>query len=218
MDADLSAAAEDPAPDLAPPASPASPAAPPQSPAPTKGPGFPWPTLALLGLALVLIWQTQPGVPSEAPLGAAPPALAGVVHQVVPPQASPAPLDSGALSFARLRGRVVLLEFYATWCGPCVASLGELSARERPPGLEIVAVTTPDDMQTPAQIETFAREQAFPSLVTDGRSHAAYGVHQIPYALVIDRAGRVAWKGSPHDAACRAAIDAALLGSDSDPR
>ena len=59
---------------------------------PPQAPGFPWPTLALLDLALLLIWQVRPEVPSEAPLGAPPPQISGVLSQVVPTGAAQAPV------------------------------------------------------------------------------------------------------------------------------
>ena len=176
-------------------------------------PGLPWGTLALLVVALLVLWGVRPGVPPQAPLGEAPPPVSGIQAWIVPSGASAAPTHSGSLDFKSLAGRVVLLEFYATWCSPCQASLATLNQREPDPRLVVVALTAVDERQSATRIRTFASEQRFPTALVSSEALQAYGVRQIPYAVLVGHGGRVVWKGSPLEAdfgeALRAALQAA---------
>lgn len=170
----------------------------------------PWPSLVLLLIVALVLWNFRPLVPSEAPLGQAPPALEGIRAWLVPTGASAAPTVSGKLDFTALEGRVVLLEFYATWCPPCKVSLAALNERPPDPDLCVVALTAPDKNQSPAEIRAFAAQQRFPTALVTSEALRAYGVRQIPYAVVVGRDGQVAWKGNPLESGCQDAIEAAL--------
>tara|TARA_R110002072_G_scaffold93269_3_gene206845 strand:- start:445 stop:954 length:510 start_codon:yes stop_codon:yes gene_type:complete len=166
--------------------------------------------LVLLLIVALVLWNFRPVVPSEAPLAQAPPALRGIRAWLVPPGASAAPTHSGSLDFAALKGRVVLLEFYATWCPPCRESLAALNERPADPDLCVVALTAPDEHQSPAEIRAFAAQQRFPTALVTSEAIKTYGVRQIPYAVVVGRDGLVLWKGNPFESGCQEAIEAAL--------
>lgn len=174
-------------------------------------PKAPWPSLVLLGVVALVLWSFSPAVPSEAPLGQDPPGLSGIRGWFLPAGASAAPTtSSGSLDFAALKGRVVLLEFYATWCPPCKVSLAALAERGSRPDLCVVLLTAPDERQSPAEIRAFAAQQSSPTALVTSEAIRAYGVRQIPYAVVVGRDGQVAWKGNPLDSACEEALEAAL--------
>ncbi len=103
-------------------------------------------------------------------------------------------LQGKQVDLATLRGRVVLVNFWATWCPPCVEeipSLQRLYARLQPRGLEILAVDVGEDADT---MGAFLADKpvAFPVLM-DSQAEALkrWGVYAFPTTLVLDRAHRI---------------------------
>jgi len=104
-------------------------------------------------------------------------------------------LSGEKVSLASLRGQVVLVNFWASYCGPCkkdmpdvVASHGQFAGR----GYRVVAVAVSKDDR--ARAEAYAREQALPFTVAfdDGSAGRAFGnVRITPSYFLIDREGRL---------------------------
>jgi peroxiredoxin len=94
------------------------------------------------------------------------------------------------------RGRVVLLNFWATYCIPCLTELEAyraLQTRLGDSGLLVVAVSV-DGPQTVARARSFARAGAFPFpmlLDAEQEAYRLYNVSVMPTSLLIDREGRV---------------------------
>lgn len=128
-------------------------------------------------------------------------------------QAAPAfsarPLGGGeALQLEEFRGKVVYLDFWASWCGPCRQSLPWLERlrRElRPTGLEVLGVNVDEDA---ADARRFLKRYpvSFPVL-GDARGMIAslYDVRDMPSSYLIDRKGvvRHAHRGFNRDDAAR---------------
>jgi thiol-disulfide isomerase/thioredoxin len=103
-------------------------------------------------------------------------------------------LDGRSIDLESRRGQVVLVNFWATWCPPCVEeipSLNRLQARLGARGFEVLAV---DVGETAEQVQGFLRERpvSFPVLLDgDGESFKRWKAYAFPTSLLLDRQHRV---------------------------
>ena len=120
------------------------------------------------------------------------PALALEEGKVAPPWSAPA-LDGGApVSLSSARGKVVYLDFWASWCTPCRAALPEIEElrREFPPdAFTVLAVNV--DREPEAARRFLARTPVgYPSASDpEGRISKSFGLETMPTSYLIDRDG-----------------------------
>ena len=156
--------------------------------------------LALTALTAVLgLWRVWLGRQQVAEQSR--PAMSGVA-QALAPDFTLADLDGGTVRMDDLRGKVVLLNFWATWCPPCKAEMPDLDALYRTygesQGLVVLGVNLQEDAET---VAPFVRERdlSFPILLdAEGRvTSDLYHVRPLPTSFIIDRQGyiRDAWNG-----------------------
>ena len=150
------------------------------------------PALVMLSAVLTAAASTLAAAPSEALLaelqlvpggGATPPAL------------SLPDLDGRTVSLAGLRGQVVLVYFWATWCPYCVrelpSTIESLQRRYRDQGLTVLAVNF-EERREKVSAWVRARGLSMPVLLdADGDVSGDYRVTATPTAVLLDREGRV---------------------------
>ncbi len=105
--------------------------------------------------------------------------------------------DDKPVDLAQYRGRVVLVNFWATWCPPCrkeFPSLGRVRKLFKPAEFEVLAVNVGEDPDT---VFSFAGNTEFPVLFDrDSKAMAAWPVRGLPTTLLVDRQGRLAYRAT----------------------
>jgi len=113
-------------------------------------------------------------------------------------------------SISSLRGRVVLLDFWATWCAPCrvvIPKLDDLQSRYGAQGLSVLGVSTEDTQD----VALFAHRMAMHyGIASDrhGQTSRTYGVVSLPTLVVIDKRGVVRDVSIGYDPTADARLDA----------
>jgi thiol-disulfide isomerase/thioredoxin len=104
-------------------------------------------------------------------------------------------LSGGKVSLSSFRGKVVLLSFWATWCGPCKQEMPEMQAlyqKLKSRGFEVVAV---DMMEDKATVSKFVKTSGytFPVLLdsTGEVGGGPYAARAIPTNYIVDKGGRL---------------------------
>lgn len=126
------------------------------------------------------------------------------------PGAPPPPLaiaewyGSEPLTLDGLKGKVVLLDFWNTFCGPCrklIPHLEELHKKHKADGLAVIGITEDDK----ADLEAFLKKNpiAYPIALDRlkagaGETFEAYKIVSIPTVCLIARDGSLAWRGQGH--------------------
>ena len=142
----------------------------------------PWAVGVAVAIAAVFALLGAPE--TQAPLG----------RGAAAPDFSLPKLGGGSVAFEELRGQVVLVNFWATWCKPCedeMPAMETLYRELREEGLELLAISVDEDA---AVVEEFGQRLglSFPLLLDpDKRAAEAYQTYRFPESFLVDRNGVV---------------------------
>ena len=104
-------------------------------------------------------------------------------------------MDGKTVRSADFNGKVVILDFWATWCPPCRAEIPgfiELQKKYQAQGLVVVGVSV--DQASLDTIKSFVQKMGvnYPVVLADAKVVTAYGgIEGLPTTFIIDRAGRI---------------------------
>jgi thiol-disulfide isomerase/thioredoxin len=161
-------------------------------------------TLVVLTL-LAMISASISGSPAfaAAEIGGAAPAL-------VAPE-----LDGGTFDLAAMRGKVVIVNFWASWCPPCRKEMPALNAfyeRYHAQGLEMIGLSA-DRSRDESEVRKVMQSFSYPAaMLNDARSNGFSSPTELPVTYVVDADGVVRGKLTPNaNAVTEATLDALVL-------
>ena len=95
------------------------------------------------------------------------------------------------------KGKFVLIDFWATWCGPCRKAIPELNALHKKFGDKLVVIGLSDEPEAKVKAMTTPKMDYAVAIDTQARTKNAVGVAGIPHVLIMDPQGIVRWEGFP---------------------
>ena len=164
---------------------------------------------------------TETAVPAAEPTGAEPAAPAGGSSGTTLADYAATNLDGSPFSLAAQRDKIVLLNLWATWCGPCRFEIPELQSihdRYAPQGFAVIGVSV--DESGAEAVRQFANQykMTYPVVLDpQGRMATILQTTVLPTTVLLNRKGEIVWKRygaiPAGDAELKAAIEETLARS-----
>ena len=114
------------------------------------------------------------------------------------PAYSATSLDGSKFDLAAKRNKVVLLNLWATWCGPCryeIPELQSLHAKFEPKGFEVIGVSVDESGVEPVKQFVNEFKMTYPVVLDpEGKLATIFGTSVLPTTVLLDRNGRIVWK------------------------
>lgn len=147
--------------------------------------------LCCLGVAVLVIGCSEPAPPGDG--GPAEPDDTSKTPEINAQYW----INTEPLTLAGLRGKIVVLEFWATWCPPCRRSIPILNRFHAKFGKELVVVGISDETEADVRKLKDPAVTYYSAIDTRARTKNALGVFGIPHVIIIEPGGFVVWEGFP---------------------
>ncbi|MDE1969390.1 MAG: TlpA family protein disulfide reductase [Alphaproteobacteria bacterium] len=160
--------------------------------------------LCVAGLGLLLYYRAQhpPAIPVPLAANGTPAEPEFKFTVLDAPQPAPAlaftTREGAPKTLADFRGRLLLVNFWATWCGPCVAEMPSLDRLQARLGSRLMVLAISEDRRGGDVVDPFLAKLKLADLAIylDTRNSAlqAFGLAGLPTSILIDRDGRMVWR------------------------
>ncbi len=111
-------------------------------------------------------------------------------------------IDNASVTLSELEGSVVMLSFWATWCGPCkeeMPHLQKLYTERKDEGFVLLSIST-DDARSASRVKPYIKKMGYDFTVLLDKESKVIGTYNppktLPYTVVIDRDGNIAHRAS----------------------
>lgn len=115
-------------------------------------------------------------------------------------------INTKGFTMEELKDKVVLIDFWATWCRPCVAGIPKMIERQKKYGDQLMVIGLTPETNV-SHLERFVKkrpELTYPIALDDASAttvsyYKPFGVNSYPHAYLIDKQGKLRWHGHPDD-------------------